>query len=113
MTVLKGAIKPAASMRVKTLNLSSGRLIELADIDPLDLNDGAVIVYNETSEKYRSVKSAYEILKLLNSEYKLCLKKTEEKEKKKNATCPFCQMKLKECKCKNPNNNTPSQHTPS
>jgi len=52
MTVLKGAIKPAASMRVKTLNLSSGRLIELADIDPLDLNDGAVIVYNETSEKF-------------------------------------------------------------
>ena len=52
MTVLKGAIKPATSMRVKTLNLSSGRLIELADIDPLDLNDGAVIVYNETSEKF-------------------------------------------------------------
>ena len=52
MTVLKGAIKPAANMRVKTLNLSSGRLIELADIDPLDLNDGAVIVYNETSEKF-------------------------------------------------------------
>ena len=52
MTVLKGALKPSGSMRVKTLNLSSGRFLEMTDVDPVDLNDGAVIVYNETSEKF-------------------------------------------------------------
>ena len=39
-------------MRVKTLNLSTGRLLELTDVDPVDLGDGSVIVYNETSEKF-------------------------------------------------------------
>jgi|TARA_B110000208_G_scaffold143745_1_gene173400 hypothetical protein len=52
MTVLKGALKPTSSMRVKTLNLSTGRLLELTDVDPVDLGDGSVIVYNETSEKF-------------------------------------------------------------
>ena len=52
MTVLKGAMKPSGTMRVKTLNLSSGRLLEMTDVDPVDLNDGAVIVYNSISEKF-------------------------------------------------------------
>jgi len=39
-------------MRVKTLNLSSGRLLELTDVDPVDLGDGSIIVYNATSEKF-------------------------------------------------------------
>ena len=52
MTVLKGALKPTSSMRVKTLNLSTGRLLELTDVDPVDLGDGSVVVYNATSEKF-------------------------------------------------------------
>ena len=52
MTVLKGALKPTSNMRVKTLNLSSGRLLELTDVDPVDLGDGSVVVYNATSEKF-------------------------------------------------------------
>lgn len=52
MTVLKGALRPTSNMRVKTLNLSSGRLLELTDVDPVDLGDGSIIVYNSTSEKF-------------------------------------------------------------
>ena len=52
MTVLKGALKPTSSMRVKTLNLSTGRLLELTDVDPVDLGDGSVVVYNASSEKF-------------------------------------------------------------
>ena len=52
MTVLKGALKPSGSMRVKTLNLSSGRFLEMTDVDPVDLNDGAVVIYNAVREKF-------------------------------------------------------------
>ena len=52
MTVLKGAIGPTSNLRVKTLNLSTGRLLELTDVDPVDLGDGSVVVYNATSEKF-------------------------------------------------------------
>jgi hypothetical protein len=39
-------------LRVKTLNLSTGRLLELTDVDPVDLGDGSVVVYNASSEKF-------------------------------------------------------------
>jgi|TARA_B110000908_G_scaffold104245_1_gene122758 hypothetical protein len=52
MTVLKGAIGPTSNLRVKTLNLSTGRLLELTDVDPVDLGDGSVVVYNASSEKF-------------------------------------------------------------
>ena len=52
MTVLKGAIGPTSNLRVKTLNLSTGRLLELTDVDPVDLGDGSVVVYTATSEKF-------------------------------------------------------------
>ncbi len=51
-TTIKGSVAPAAGLSVKTVNLSAGRLIELSDVNPLDLNDGAVIVYNSTSEQF-------------------------------------------------------------
>ena len=52
MTVLKGAIGPTSNLRVKTLNLSTARLLELTDVDPVDLGDGSVVVYNASSEKF-------------------------------------------------------------
>jgi|TARA_B110000211_G_scaffold229300_1_gene286863 hypothetical protein len=52
MTVLKGSISQSSNLRVKTLNLSTGRLLELTDVDPVDLGDGSVVVYNATSEKF-------------------------------------------------------------
>lgn len=52
-TTLKGSLRPDTGLNARSLAVgTAGKFLELTDIDPVDLNDGAVVIYNESKEKF-------------------------------------------------------------